>query len=135
MALPEELELKLDEKIAAYEEEQEMPYITGIERRGIEKGRQLGLQQGLQQGMQKGMQKGMQQGLQQGRLGKIRQSITTVLQKRFDNVSPTLLESLNALSEEALLDMLFQYSLSVPSLAEFHKKVLTLSQTNGQAAH
>ncbi|WPL14160.1 DUF4351 domain-containing protein [Thiorhodovibrio litoralis] len=38
-----------------------MPYVTSVERIGIEKG--------MQQGLKKGMQEGMQQGMQQGAAG------------------------------------------------------------------
>ncbi|GAB6057771.1 DUF4351 domain-containing protein [Desulfonatronum parangueonense] len=55
MQLPEELEQKLDENIRQIEEEHKMkPYVTSIERRGIEKGRAEGLSQGLSQGQLQG---------------------------------------------------------------------------------
>jgi len=38
MALPPELEQQLEGKMIAYEEEQKVPYITSIERIGIQKG-------------------------------------------------------------------------------------------------
>ena len=38
LALPEDLEHRFDEKITHYEEEKQMPYITSVERIGIQKG-------------------------------------------------------------------------------------------------
>ncbi|WP_242518430.1 hypothetical protein [Thiorhodovibrio winogradskyi] len=60
--LPEALEAEFRQELYAYEEQYQMPYVTTVERAGIEKGKALGLQQGMQQGMQRGMQRGMQQG-------------------------------------------------------------------------
>ena len=50
MVLPQELEARFRTELARVEEETRMPYITSIERMGLERGRQEGLQQGLQQG-------------------------------------------------------------------------------------
>ncbi len=58
MLLPEELERKIGEDIRQIEEEHKMPYVTSIERLGIEKGRAEGLSQGLSAGLSKGQQQG-----------------------------------------------------------------------------
>jgi flagellar biosynthesis/type III secretory pathway protein FliH len=50
MVLPEELEVRFQTELARLEEETQMPYITSIERMGIERGLQQGRQEGLQQG-------------------------------------------------------------------------------------
>ena len=50
MVLPQELEARFQTELARVEEEMSMPYITSIERMGLERGRQEGLQQGLLQG-------------------------------------------------------------------------------------
>ncbi|MEA3644144.1 MAG: hypothetical protein VBE63_30105, partial [Lamprobacter sp.] len=60
--LPAALEAEFRQALYAYEEQQRMPYVTTVERAGIQKGLQQGLQKGLQQGLQQGMQKGLQQG-------------------------------------------------------------------------
>jgi hypothetical protein len=49
--LPAELKESFETELHAWEEENRMPYITSIERSGIEKGRQEGLQEGLQEGI------------------------------------------------------------------------------------
>ena len=109
MALPPELEEQLKEQMIAYEEEQKVPYITNIERMGIKKG--------------------IQQGIPQGRLEKVRQNITTVIQSRFGNVHPTLIESINGIDQEAALDMLFQHSLEVESVPTFQQKLAEVKRT------
>jgi hypothetical protein len=48
MALPEELTHQFDEDMVQYELEIKMPYVTSIERRGIQKGLEQGLEQGLE---------------------------------------------------------------------------------------
>ena len=50
MMLPEELETKLETQVKTLTEENSMEYISGLERRAIERGRQEGQQQGIQQG-------------------------------------------------------------------------------------
>jgi hypothetical protein len=50
--LPQELQRDFSDEIERFEEERKMPYVTTIERMGIEKGLQKGLEQGMQQGMQ-----------------------------------------------------------------------------------
>ena len=48
--LPESLEEAFRQEVYAFEEAKRMPYITSVERAGIEKGRAEGMQQGMQQG-------------------------------------------------------------------------------------
>ena len=46
MSLPENLEQEFWREVRQLEEETKMPYITSVERRGIEQGRQEGRQEG-----------------------------------------------------------------------------------------
>lgn len=55
MKLPEELENSFWQEVTQYEEEKKMPYITSVERRGIEQGLQQGLQQGKVEGFIEGI--------------------------------------------------------------------------------
>ncbi|MDS3859238.1 DUF4351 domain-containing protein [Thermosynechococcaceae cyanobacterium BACA0444] len=55
LSLPQQLTLDFWQELAVYEQEKKMPYITSVERIGIEKGQQQGLQQGLEQGLQQGL--------------------------------------------------------------------------------
>jgi len=43
LRLPEDLAAEFDNRLSEYEEERKMPYVTSIERRGIEKGRKEGV--------------------------------------------------------------------------------------------
>ena len=49
IALPRELTLQYSDEIHKFKEEHRMPYITSIEKLGIEKGIQQGMQQGIKQ--------------------------------------------------------------------------------------
>ncbi len=49
LSLPQELTLDFWQELAAHEQEKRMPYISSVERIGLEKGLQQGLQQGLEQ--------------------------------------------------------------------------------------
>ncbi len=84
-----------------------MPYISTIERFGIQKGIQQGLEQGIQQGIQQGLQKGLQQGLQRG-LQKGRREgeytlLLQLLQRKFPDLSTTYREKLDQADAETLL--------------------------------
>lgn len=54
LALPITLEQQFTQQLSDYEASMSTPYITSIERLGIEKGRQQGLEQGLEQGILQG---------------------------------------------------------------------------------
>ncbi len=54
--LPKELTIKFNQEIHEYEKEKKMPYITSIERLGMEKGLKEGLEKGLKEGLEKGSQ-------------------------------------------------------------------------------
>jgi hypothetical protein len=58
LRLPEDLELEFREELIAFEEEEHMPYVTSVERIGIQKGLQQGLEQGRQEGRQEGRKEG-----------------------------------------------------------------------------
>ncbi|MBI4871226.1 MAG: hypothetical protein HY814_06625 [Candidatus Riflebacteria bacterium] len=53
MALPKELDDRFWQELNRFEEEKKMPYITSVERLGIEKGIQQGIDQGLSQGQRR----------------------------------------------------------------------------------
>ena len=57
--LPDELARQFTQQLIDYEAAMSTPYITSVERQGIEKGRQQGIEQGLQRGMQRGIQQGL----------------------------------------------------------------------------
>jgi flagellar biosynthesis/type III secretory pathway protein FliH len=95
MSLPKNLEQEFWREIRQLEEETRMPYITSVER--------LGIEQGIEQGMQRGIEQGMQRGeatlvlrLLNRRLGQV----TTSVEKQVRQLSVKQLEDLG----EALLD-------------------------------
>ncbi len=55
MSLPEELEQQFWREVIQYEEERRMPYITSVERIGIQKGRVQGIREGLLEGISLGL--------------------------------------------------------------------------------
>lgn len=59
MALPEYMEEEFWREIREYEEEQEMPYVTSVERigfrRGVSEGRQLGILEGTLEAIEMGL--------------------------------------------------------------------------------
>ena len=59
MKLPDDLDRRFDETLTQYEEEKKMPYVTSVERIGIQKGIQLGIEQGIEQGIQRGIEQGI----------------------------------------------------------------------------
>ena len=81
-----------------------MPYVTGVER--------LGMQKGFEQGLQQGLQQGVQHGLQQGKLQAARDMLLEVVAVRFGGVPDDVLavvrrletvEPLHALLRQALI--------------------------------
>ena len=54
MQVPKDLQNQLWQDIEQLERNRTMPYITSVERIGIEKGMQQGMQQGIRQGIRQG---------------------------------------------------------------------------------
>ncbi|MEM9214707.1 MAG: DUF4351 domain-containing protein [Cyanobacteria bacterium P01_F01_bin.150] len=80
--LPQPFEEEFQQELAKFEGEKEMQYISTIERQGIAKGIQQGLQQGIEQGE--------------------RAIVLRLLNKRFSELSDTLIEQVNQMSSETL---------------------------------
>jgi hypothetical protein len=59
MDLPEPLALAFDNDVFQLEQEKAMPYVTSIERHGIEKGIEQGIEQGKREGLLKAIEIGM----------------------------------------------------------------------------
>jgi hypothetical protein len=97
MQVPKDLQNQLWQDIEQLERNRTMPYITSVERIGIEKGMQQGMQQGIQQGMQ-GMQQGMQQGIRQGESALLERQLT----RRFGPPSAETVARLQAGTVEQL---------------------------------
>jgi hypothetical protein len=97
MALPRELETGFWQEMQQYEEEKRMPYITSVERIGIEKG------------------------LQQGILKNAREVVLDDLEVRFARVPPALAERIQGLDDPTFLRTLHRRAITVGSLAEFEQ--------------
>jgi hypothetical protein len=91
LVLPDELEVAFRQKLTEYEEKQNMPHITSIERLSRQEGRQEGRQE----------------------------DILDIVQARFGEVPYALREHILALRDEAELKRLLRQSALVNTLADF----------------
>ncbi|MEL6165479.1 MAG: hypothetical protein AAFR37_17575 [Cyanobacteria bacterium J06628_3] len=48
LKLPEDLEISFWDEVTEYEENKKMPYVTSVERRGIQKGKEEGILKGIE---------------------------------------------------------------------------------------
>src|SRR5438874_2535756 len=99
MALPEDLAASFDQSLQEFEEERSMPYITSVERHGIEKG--------------------LQQGLEQGRLQALQEAVVEVLQARFPRVPGALRDQVVAIEDAARLKELHRSAVVAGDIEEF----------------
>ena len=105
MMLPEELTHSFDEAIERFEEERQMPYITSIERRGMERG----------------MERGMQQGVQLGALQMAREALLDILGARFGRVPPATATAIRGDDNLARLKELLRHAAAISSPEEFEQ--------------
>ena len=119
MSLPRELSQRFWNRLISFEEEYKMPYVTSVEKIGIEKG----MQQGMRQGMRQGMQRGMQQGIQQGMLLEAREMLIEVLTERFGRISDKLSEQIESIDSRERLKALLRQLLKAKSLKEFEGRL------------
>jgi len=54
MDLPTDIALQFENELLTFEREKHMPYVTSIERHGMERGIEKGIEQGIEQGIQRG---------------------------------------------------------------------------------
>jgi hypothetical protein len=97
MELPEDLAARFDGEAAAIEKEKEMPYVTHIERRALEKGREEGFRNGLVKGME------------------------LTLEVKFGVRGKRLMTRVRAINDVATLETLHQALKTAKDLAEFRK--------------
>jgi hypothetical protein len=109
MSLPKQLEQQLRTELITYREERQMPFISPME----ELIREEAMEQGLEQGIQRG--------LEQGTLRNQRENILELLQVRFGEVPPSVVEAVNRLEEIPTLKQLLRQTISVGSIAEFEQ--------------
>jgi len=109
MDLPPEQAEGFREEISQWEAERGMPYLSSIERWGLEKGLEQGLKQGLKQG------------LEEGRLEEIQHSIATSLQVKFGAPGKRLASKLRKINDLEQLRSLFQAILEAQTLPEIRR--------------
>ena len=109
MRLPEALEQQLWQEIEILEENENMQYVTSVERMGIAKGMAKGKQEGLQEGKQEGKQEGLQEG-EAKMLG-------LMLDHRFGELSDAVLNRLKDASEDQLKEWLIN-AITAPNLED-----------------
>jgi hypothetical protein len=97
--LPEELTHGFEAAVASYEEEKRMPYVTSIERFGIQKGRQ------------------------EGEVSMARRSLIEVLKTRFTAVSPTIVEAIDRIDNPGTLMELLRRAVTVQRLEDFAQAI------------
>ncbi|MCL0033574.1 hypothetical protein M1M99_02010 [Thermodesulfovibrionales bacterium] len=99
MSLPQKLSRRFWDNLISFEEEYKMPYVTSVEKIGIEKG------------------------MQQGMLLEAQDMLMEVLTERFGSVSGELSEQIKRIDSRKRLKNLIRQALRVKSLAEFEEKV------------
>lgn len=110
MKLPKELEEIIRQKIHDLETGKQMPYVTSIER--------LGMEEGLRQGMAKGLQQGLQEALLSTatlqlshRLGELSKTVESKLQKLSpEHLQALVIALLDFETKSDLLDWLKQHA-------------------------
>ncbi len=105
MRLPEALEQQLWQEIEILEENENMQYVTSVERMGIAKGMAKGKQEGLQEGKQEGLQEGEAK------------MLGLMLDHRFGELSDAVLNRLKDASEDQLKEWLIN-AITAPNLED-----------------
>jgi hypothetical protein len=110
MTLPDNEQNIFDQDLEEYERKNDMPFITSIERKGLERG----------------LQKGLEQGLEQGR----RDSIGAVLEARFGLLPRKLLQRLEQVHDREQLLGLTKLAATTPDLQSFEVELCGESEKN-----
>ena len=99
IGLPSQEEEQLWQEIQTLEEEQNMPYITSVERIGMRKG------------------------LEQGQITKGQEYIIRILEVRFEEISPKLREIINQIKDQDVLANLLVQAVTIQALEAFQSVV------------
>ena len=84
-----------------------MPYITSVERIGIQKGVQQGFQQGVQQGREQGIQLG----------------ILETLDERFGDIPPSISDEVRQIEDQNQLRVLQRQAIRGTSIDDFRQQL------------
>ena len=99
LVLPEELGRQFQQELAEYEAAMSTPYITSIERQGLEKG----------------FRQGRERGQEEGELRSLRRTLKKLLSQRFGTL-PERIEQQIEQAEQTQLDQWLEHVLEAPSL-------------------
>ena len=108
-------EQRLWQDINNLEEVNRMPYITSVERIGIQKGYEQGIQQGVQQGFQQGKEQGIQEGVQQTFL----RLILETLDERFGDIPSSISDEILQIKDHDQLRILQRQANRSRSIDDF----------------
>jgi hypothetical protein len=98
MVLTPKLEREVEQEIEAFEKSKRMKYITNIERRGLERGRQ------------------------EGQIRSQQESVLAVLETRFGEIPYSLREAVTAMDDLTQLKQWHRLAIQLASLAEFETR-------------
>lgn len=105
LRLPEPLEREFDQKVETHERKTRMPYITSIERFGMEKG----------------LQKGLSEGLAKGRVEALRENVGDILEARFGMAPAKIRNKVSAATSPDQLKAWHRLAATCASLEDFQK--------------
>ena len=94
---------RLWQEIRKFEEENQMPYITSVERIGIQKGLEQGIQEGIQEGFQL--------------------LIVETLDERFGDIPSSISESIQQIQDHGKLRSLHRHAIRSASINEFRQQL------------
>ncbi|NET61941.1 MAG: hypothetical protein F6K47_39240 [Symploca sp. SIO2E6] len=113
MALPPKLQDSFEEQLKRYQQERQMPLLSNMEIRAM--------QRGIEQGIERGIEQGIEQGIERGTVQTARESVLEVLTMRFEMVLPELIEAINQIEDASVLKQLLKQAIAINSLAQFQQ--------------
>ncbi len=111
MVLPDQLEQDFRVEYKRFQEENQVPYITSIERLAKAEGREEGLEEGIEQGIERGS------------VQNSRENIITVLETRFGEVPEIFRERINQIENLATLRQLLIRGITIASFEDFEQEI------------
>lgn len=112
LILPDDLQEQFREEVYQYEKEKRMPYLSSLERRGLEeglkRGRDEGRKEGRKEGHQEGRKEGHKEGHEAGRVEGLREGLAAALETKFGQPGRKLMSRVRQISDVAELRELFK---------------------------
>ena len=101
MVLPQELQQEFKEELSRYQEDSQMPFLSRIELDA--------------------KQEGIEEGIQEGIVRTLREDAIAILEVRFGEVAPELIEVINTIEDVPGLKQLLRQAIAIPSIEEFQQ--------------